>query len=224
MNAHSTPATGAEVEAARLLLDRLGVSVEQLLETPVPSRDVPTFDEYIARVSAAVTPGTARVYQTYWNRIRDTWGSRRLDEPTALEIQHLAEQTKREVVVRRNGRGGRTAAEHLIGALRCLYRYAVADGYLRESDNPAIRVSKPRRQASTRRALLDTQLAAINTIVATTGNDRDLDTLLLRLHLETACRRGGALALRPMDLDHDQCLIRLRERAKPTGGSQRHPP
>ncbi|WP_196814515.1 site-specific integrase [Nocardia sp. BMG111209] len=36
----------------------------------------------------------------------------------------------------------------------------------------------------------------------------------LRLHLETACRRGGALALRPEDLDRDQCLIFLREKGK----------
>ena len=37
---------------------------------------------------------------------------------------------------------------------------------------------------------------------------------LLRLHTETACRRGGALALRPRDLDPDQCLIPLREKGE----------
>ena len=37
---------------------------------------------------------------------------------------------------------------------------------------------------------------------------------LLRLHMETACRRGGALALRPHDLDPEQCLIRLREKGE----------
>ncbi|WP_329416163.1 site-specific integrase [Nocardia vinacea] len=35
---------------------------------------------------------------------------------------------------------------------------------------------------------------------------------MLRLHIETACRRGGALALRPCDLDTEQCLIKLREK------------
>jgi hypothetical protein len=29
----------------------------------------------------------------------------------------------------------------------------------------------------------------------------------LRLHTETACRRGGALALRPRDLDPNQHLV-----------------
>jgi integrase/recombinase XerC len=68
--------------------------------------------------------------------------------------------------------------------------------------------------ASTRRALLDDQLAQINIVTATTGNDPDLDTLLIRLHTETACRRGGALDLRPADLDREQCLIRLREKGE----------
>ena len=60
----------------------------------------------------------------------------------------------------------------------------------------------------------DTRLAEINEIAATTGDDPELDTLLLRLHTETACRRGGALALRPQDLDPDQCLVLLREKGE----------
>ncbi|GAB1690686.1 tyrosine-type recombinase/integrase [Krasilnikovia sp. M28-CT-15] len=214
------PATTAEIEAARLLLDRLGVTIEQLAG-PIPAdADVPTFAEYIPRVAAAVATGTRKVYQTYWNRILDQWGDRRLHEPTATEIQTLAEQTKKTVVVRSNARGGHLAAEHLIAAMRCLYRHAIADGHLPEQRNPAIRVAKPRRLPSARRALLDTQLAAINHTATTTGNDRDLDGLLIRLHVETACRRGGALALRPVDLDPTQCLIRLREK----GGTDRWQP
>ncbi|MFI2478822.1 tyrosine-type recombinase/integrase [Nocardia xishanensis] len=40
------------------------------------------------------------------------------------------------------------------------------------------------------------------------------------MHTETACRTGGALALRPQDLDPRQCLIRLREKS----GTQRRQP
>jgi integrase/recombinase XerC len=204
----------AELDAARLLLDRLGVTPEQLLHAPVPGTVVPTFDEYIPLVAAAVGPGTRRVYETYWNRVSQAWGSRRLDEPTALEIQQLAEQTKTQVVVRRNSRGGRTAAEHLIACLRCVYRYAVADNIIAEHANPASRATMPRRPTGTRRALLDNQLGAINTVASTTGNDQALDALLVRLHVETACRRGGAIALRPIDLDPHQCLILLREKGE----------
>jgi integrase/recombinase XerC len=60
----------------------------------------------------------------------------------------------------------------------------------------------------------DARLAQINQIAATTGDDPELDTLILRLHTETACRRGGALNLRPSDLDPEQCLILLREKGE----------
>jgi integrase/recombinase XerC len=75
-------------------------------------------------------------------------------------------------------------------------------------------VDKPRRLPSTRRAVTDDRLAEICQAAADGGDDPELDTLLLRLHTETACRRGGALALRPDDLDAGQCLIRLREKGE----------
>ena len=145
----------------------------------------PTFAEYIAVVRAAVTDGTRRVYGSYWNRIVEHWGSRRLDEPTPSEINQLAEYAKTHVVARRNARGGRSAAEHSIAALRCVYRHAENDGHIKTADSPALKVTKPRRLPSTRRAVPDTRLAEINEIAATTGNDPALDTLLLRLHTET---------------------------------------
>lgn len=206
--------TSAELDAARLLLDRLGVTAEQLLDASLRATDVPTFEQHIAQVSTAVSAGTLRVYGTYWNRIIAAWGPRRLTEPTALEIHQLVEDLKSSLVIRRNARGGRTAAEHTIAALRCLYRFAVDDGLIGEAHNPAARVAKPRRLPSPRRALLDAQLALINDVITTTGDDRALDALLLRLHIETACRRGGALNLRPADLDRDQCLVRLREKGE----------
>jgi hypothetical protein len=140
-------------------------------------------------------------------------GDRRLDEPTPSEIQQLMVHVKTHVVARRNARGGRCAAEHLVAALQCLYRHAADDGLISQADNPALKVDKPRRLPSARRAVADSRLAEINQAAATTGNDPELDTLLLRLHTETACR-GGALALRPQDLDPDQCLILLREKGE----------
>ncbi|GGM64883.1 tyrosine-type recombinase/integrase [Dactylosporangium sucinum] len=131
-----------------------------------------------------------------------------------MEIKQLAERIKGQAVVRSNSRGGRTAAENLITALRCIYRYAVADGHVAEDANPSLRVPKPRRLASTRRALCDTQLAELVATAGMTGNDPQLDSLLLRLHTETACRPGGALVLRPIGLDRTQCLIRLREKGE----------
>lgn len=206
--------TSADLDAARLLLARMGLSPEDLLATPAARLPTPTFAEYIPVVANAVTNGTRRVYGSYWNRIERQWGHRRLDEPTPSEIKQLVEHVKTNVVPRRNARGGRSAGEHLIAALRCLYRHAEDDGLIDPADNPASKVAKPRRLPSTRRAVADTRLAEINHVAATTGNDPALDSLILRLHTETACRRGGALALRPHDLDPDQCLVFLREKGE----------
>jgi integrase/recombinase XerC len=207
-------ANSADLDATRLLLARLGVSPADLMAAPQDRTPAPTFAEYIPVVSAAVTDGTRRVYDTYWERILHHWAARRLDEPTPSEIRQLAEQVRIHVVVRRNARGGRSAIEHLISAIRCIYRHAESDGIIKTADNPALKVAKPRRLPSTRRAVPDTRLAEINHAAATTGNDPALDTLLLRLHTETACRRGGALVLCPEDLDGEQCLIRLREKGE----------
>jgi integrase len=209
----SSGAAAADVQALRLLLDRMGISPQDLLvDTPV--RVVPTFAEYLDRVGAAVSPGTRQAYDTYWRRIGKEWGDRRLDEPTASDIKELVERTRLTAVVRGNSRGGRSAAENMITALRCVYKHAVADGLLPDSANPAARVAKPRRLASTRRALSDSQLQEVVAVASTTGNDPTLDALLVRLHVETACRRGGALALRLQDLDPQQCVIRLREKGE----------
>jgi len=212
--AHPGTSQQAAVEAALLLLERMGLSAADLAAAPHARPAVPTFAEYVPVVSAAVTAGTRRAYGSYWNRVVEHWGGRRLDEPTPSEIRQLMAYVKTHVVARRNARGGRSAQEHLVAALRCLYRHAQDDGLIAEADNPARKVAKPRRLPSTRRAVPDTRLAEINQAAATTGNDPELDTLLLRLHTETACRRGGALALRPQDLDPDQCLVLLREKGE----------
>jgi integrase/recombinase XerC len=203
-----------EIEAARLLLEKMGINPADLVRPPAGSPATPTFADYIPRVSDAVGSGTRRVYGSYWNRVIQAWGSRPITDVTASDISHLAEHVKATVVKRRNARGGRGAAEHLIAALRCMYKYAVADGILTDSENPAARVPKPRRLRSTRAALPDGRLEEILHVAATTGDDPALDALLLRLHTETACRRGGALALMPEDLDAEHCLIRLHEKGE----------
>lgn len=213
--------TANEIDAARLLLKRLGLRPEDLFAHPPDQyRPTPTFAEYIQQLQSAVPPGTQRAYKSYWRRLVQLWGDRKIDEPSPLEIRKLIEQTQRDAVVRRNSRGGRSAAEHMVGALRALYRQAQADGHISAETDPSNKIVKPRRLPNNRRALPDHLLADINRIAATTGNDPELDTLILRIHIETACRRSGALALRPKDLDPEQCLIHLTEK----GGQDRWQP
>jgi integrase/recombinase XerC len=203
-----------DVEMARAFLSRMGLRPDDLVQACVSQPAAPTFAEYIPRVRDAVSPGTRQCYDTYWNRVLTVWADRPIAEPTASEIAQLTERIKANALVRRNARGGRSAAEHLITALRCLYRFAVKDGLIAEADNPAARVDKPRRLPSTRRGLPDGALAEINRTAAATGNDPALDAMLVRFHVETAARLGGALALRPRDLDTEQCLVLLREKGE----------
>jgi hypothetical protein len=81
------------------------------------------------------------------------------------------------VVARRNAGGGRSEGEHLIAALRRLFRHAEDDGLIDKADNPATKVAKPLRLPSTRRAVADHRMAEINHIAASTGNDLALDSL-----------------------------------------------
>lgn len=209
----------AAVEAALLLLERMGLSVDDLTAAPSNRRPVPTFAEYVPVVAATVSPGTLRAYRAYWKKTVEQWGGRRLDEPTPSEVKQFAAQVKANAVPRRNSRGGTHAAENLISALRCLYQRAADDGLIEEKDNPARKVGKPRRMPSTRRALTDTELAEINRVAAT-GDDPELDTLILRLHTETACRRAGALAIRPGTWTATSAWSCCGRRAKRSAGSR----
>jgi integrase len=101
-----------------------------------------------------------------------------------------------------------------------VFNRAIADGLVDRAASPAHRVPKPRRLPSVRRALTADELEQINVAARTTGNDVVLDALLLQLYTETACRRGGALGLRVMDLDVDRGLVRLTEK----GGTLRWQP
>jgi len=52
----------AVVEAALVLLERMGLSPADLTAVPRDRKPVPTFAEYVPVVSAAVSAGTRRAY------------------------------------------------------------------------------------------------------------------------------------------------------------------
>jgi integrase/recombinase XerC len=130
--------------AARVLLTQMRISAADLLQAAGGTRRaVPTFAEYVPIVAAAVPAGSRRMYGTSWNKAVAKWADRRLDEITPTEIEALARETQATALQRRNSRGGRSATEHQIAALRCLYRRAVADGIITAATNPAAKVTKP---------------------------------------------------------------------------------
>lgn len=215
----------ADVAMATSLLARMNLRPEDLVDVAsllaghaepggqvATARPVPTFAELVPVVSKAVPVPSRRVYGTYWNRIVAAWAERGLDEVTVGDVQALFESVKAGVVVRRSGNGGQSAAEHTYNALLCLYRYAVEEELLSVRQNVMLRVAKPRRVRSRRHSLDPKLVEQIQAVASSTGNDPALDALLLRLHIETASRRGGALGLRLRDVDRDRCLVLLREK------------
>ncbi|WP_067577850.1 tyrosine recombinase XerC [Nocardia terpenica] len=209
-----------DVDTALHLLARLGLTIEDLNSAPAVAAPVPTFASYIRIVSAAVSPSSRRNYGTYWRYLEKHWGSRPLDEPTATEIETLVQGYKQGVAPRANSRDGQGAARMFVCAIRCLYGHAERDGLISPPANPARLIDKPRQPDSGRHALNVDQILDLARIAATTGDDPELDALIVRLHLETACRRGGVLNLDIDDLDAEFCLVKLREK----GGTTRWQP
>lgn len=85
----------AAVDAALLILERMGHSPDNLAAAPRNRTAIPTFADYVPVVSATVTSGTLKAYRSYWNRVVEQWGARRLDE---LAMRGLSGQIDAEQV------------------------------------------------------------------------------------------------------------------------------
>lgn len=197
--------------ALQLIASRLGVNIADFTDRVAAPQTTSTFSEYIAKLRTASPRTTTRNYSSYWRIFEDAWGDRTLDEPTATD---LVQRHRSRAVVRANSRGGRGAAANMVSALRCIYRHAELDGLISPADNPAQKIAKPRRLDSPRHALTRDQVIAIGEVASSTGNDTELDALIVRIHIEAACRRAGVLGLQVGDLDPDSCLLRLREKGE----------
>jgi hypothetical protein len=77
----------AVVDAAMLVLERMGLTPADLLAAPAARPAAPTFAEYIPVVSALVSDGCRKAYGSYWNRVVEQWGDRGIDEPTPSEVR-----------------------------------------------------------------------------------------------------------------------------------------
>ncbi|WP_250032828.1 hypothetical protein [Paractinoplanes maris] len=69
------------LQAARVLLQQMGVSLVDLITAPAElGSGVPSFRDYVPVVMAAVSPASQRMYGTYWNKAIDLWGDRGIDQ------------------------------------------------------------------------------------------------------------------------------------------------
>lgn len=170
----------------------------------------PTVREWLETVEAASSPDTRRTYKRYWNLLVEEHGDLRLDKVRTTRLKATAKLARAKAEQRKNSRDGHSAEEHFVSAARCLFNHAAEDGLIEKS--PAEKLPKPSRLESRRGALTRDQVAEIWQVVTTTGNDRELDALIVRCLLESGARKGGLLKLRLQDLDFTTQCIRLREK------------
>ncbi|MGY1900828.1 site-specific integrase [Nocardia gipuzkoensis] len=143
-----------------------------------------------------------------------------MSEPTTREIEELMEAHQARSRGRANSRGGESAAENLLTALRRLYKHAERHRLIDPSSNPAAAARLPGRRTGKGDVLSSEQLREVIRIASSTGDDPELDELIVMLHIQTACDRQAAIDLALHDLDPDHCLVRLRTRG---GGFHWHP-
>ncbi|WP_053718033.1 site-specific integrase [Saccharothrix sp. NRRL B-16348] len=199
------------VRVALQLLDQLNLTPTDLVDV-VAARRMPTFAELVPKAIEAMPEGSRRTYRTYLNKLLEVWGPRRLDEFDAEEARRFLTYTQETAQVRRTGTGGGGAAQHARRALSWLYRYAEEHEFISSRQNVIKLIPTPPSSQSRRHALSPQLVADILAAARGTGVDPTLDALILRFHLETAARTGGALALRVRDLNPDQSLVRLHEK------------
>ncbi|WP_280372764.1 tyrosine-type recombinase/integrase [Nocardia abscessus] len=205
------------ITATRILLQQIGITPADLTAATPPT---PTFAQAVPQLRTTLTTGTLRTYNTHLDWLETTWHHRELDTITVAELHDRARTVEQLAIHHTNTRNGKSAREHFVSATRCLYLFAEHNNWIHHTRNPARKLTIGHRDPSHRQAIPSPQLAEICHTAALTGNDPELDALLLRLHIETACRRIGALNLRPGDLDPHHCLILLREK----NNTDRHQP
>jgi integrase len=143
---------------------------------------------------------------------------------TKTEIEPLAQIVERAAIKRamvenvvRAKRGlapkpthGQGAREMCVTAMRCLFVKMVEDELIEKS--PAAEISKGKRSVSKRRAISDSELAALLETVATGGDDPILDLAISWAELELGARRGGVLKVNVGHIDRTGQLISLWEK------------
>ncbi|WP_439378939.1 hypothetical protein [Amycolatopsis lexingtonensis] len=179
--------------AAELVLAKLGMPLDQLAAKSRAPK-MPTFSEYVPEVAKATAKGSRNTWQYYWRVLVAEWGAGRSTNPAPLKSASWPRWYKSALQRSRTPGPARVRR----------------------------RTSSTRSSASTG-ALKPNELREINFIASTTGYDTVLDSLLLRLHSETASRRGGALARR-RDLNSMDCTVLLREKATRAGTSRAKTP
>ncbi|HEY3383066.1 MAG TPA: site-specific integrase [Vicinamibacterales bacterium] len=201
------------------------ITVAQLVVKAKASMTTNTFRTYAGYMTflAAGDPSLTDVDGHQWAGIGTMWADEVLpshleqallfvDQRAARRAEVRAEQREaaERTVRRTDGKGARYNA---IGAWRRLFEEGIRDRHLAEGHNPAAKLKKPKRSKGGRRmALEDKHFVQMRELLSSTGDDPELDEMIVRFLVVTGARQEGLLKLRLEDIDESECTVRLREK------------
>lgn len=197
---------------AQILLaeaEALGVQLADLIAVGKPS-SLPTLAVFIESIAPTFADPTVATYSPHWRLAVARFGDRPIAAIDLGDLHLVLADAVARAKKSRPGSTGRSSAETCVAALRAVFRRAHDAGLIRA--NPAVALPRPRRVRSRRRALTDVELGDLVDAVRTTSTDPHLDLLLVRFHLETGARRGGAINLSVADLDDRRSTAWLHEK------------
>lgn len=93
-----------------------------------------------------------------------------------------------------------------------MFKVAVDDRHLAKGMNPAADMVKPKRSDRRRMALEDEHFEQMVELIGSTGDDPQLDALVLKFIDITGARREGLLDLQVGGIDREECTVRLHEK------------
>lgn len=191
------------------IIESLGITAEDVERLCGTQQHRTTCRELHDSVAIDLTPSQRKNYGRALRQWIEKHGDAPVNAITPRQIEAFCKKLEREA--RARGKTGVYSFEHALDALRWLFTRAVQARDL--YDNPAHEIKSPPRPRSGRRALMSSELADIWWVATTTGNDPELDGLILRVHRETAARRISVIRLRLADVDTNACALTLNGKA-----------
>ena len=159
-------------------------------------------DLFIANAEAKKAPRTAADYKARIEKyIRPKFGTKRIGQVTRLEVERWHQEMSATP----------SQANHLLTILVAVFSYAAKNGLIKQSDHPALGISKYRENKRDRYLTLD-EVAAFGTALADLEAVRNVSpwaAAALRLLILTGARSGEVLGLKWSMVDLPRALLDL---------------
>lgn len=181
--------------------------------------------DLLPRVLELCPPRSLPTYQIGFRRLVEAFGDRPIASVTPMDLQALRDSVRRDVgtqtvaKARATGRRlrsydpdahGKGAAENFVRSARFYFRVAEDAHLIRVS--PAANLKPPTRPTAPERPLTRAELEDLYRVATQTGDDPQLDRLIVLFLRYTACRREGVLNLVIGSLDLARGRVTVSEK------------